>query len=135
MSILAAALPSGFQVKEGAIVGVHPQQQTLLVTGVRFTQDQIAVSSPQYEHEEHYTISCSLCSAAGDDNQSSRLAETYGLYASISVAIANNPRLNNTVRLATTRQLDYSPTYTPNAWSIGILNFEVQCQARVTSLT
>lgn len=135
LSICQAALPSGFQVREGTVMGTYVAPQTLQVTGVRFTMDTWATLGPDYPHEEHYNITCLLCSSAGGDDQPSRMAEVYGLYADVSVAIANNPTLNNTVRVAGTRQLSYSPGASANNLSVGTLSFQVEVQARVQSLT
>jgi hypothetical protein len=134
VSIATAALPTGFQIKEGAIFGPYIAPQALLITGIHFTQDAYAELGPSYKHEEHYSIQCALCSAQAPDDQASRLLEVYSSYSLISVAVANNPTLNGTIRLAWTRQLDYSMGYDPK-FSVGTLTFEVQCQARVTSLT
>lgn len=135
VSIATAALPAGFQVKEGSIFGPYVSPQALLITGVHFTEDAYGEMSPIYRHEEHYSIQCALCGSLGIDDQASLIATMYGLYSNISVAIANNPNLNNTVRLAWTRQLDYVMSYDSKGFSVGTVQFEVQCQARVTSLT
>lgn len=137
ISILQAALPTGFQVKLGTIVGVYIAPQTLLISGVRFTQDAYAELGPTYRHEEQYVISNSLCSSSGGiDDEPTRLQEVYTLYKTIQTTIANNPNLNNTVRLAWPKQVSYSPTYDAiHGYSVGVLNFEVECQVRVTSLT
>jgi hypothetical protein len=135
VSIVTAALPADFQVKEGQIFNPYVAPQSLLITGVHFTLDSTAELGPLYKHEEHYSILCALTTTGGTDDQASRLAEAYGLYANVSIAVANNPNLNNTVRLAWTRQLDYVMGYDAKGFSVGTVQFEVQCQARVTSLT
>lgn len=135
VSIAKTALGSNFQIREGQIYGVFIRPQSLLITGLHFTQDQPATLGPDYPHEEHYSILCSLFSAAGNDAQDARLQETYALYATLSKAIANNPDLNKTVRVAWCRQLDYLPTTDGKGLPVGQLNFEVNVQARVTSLT
>jgi hypothetical protein len=135
VSIAQAALGTDFQIREGQAYGAYIAPQSLLITGLHFTQDQPAELGPDYMHEEHYSILCSLYSAAGNDAQDERLQETYGLYATLSIAIANNPDLNHTVRLAWCRQLDYLPTTDGKGLPVGQLNFEVNVQARVTSLT
>lgn len=135
MSIATAALPTNFQVREGAIFGPRVDPQTLLITGVHFLADEYGEISPAYRHEEHYNIQCALSASQGTDDQASLLATVYGLYSDISIAVANNPNLNNTVRLAWTRQLDYMMGYAANSLTVGTLMFEVQCQARVNSLS
>jgi hypothetical protein len=135
VSIAQTALGSSFQIREGQIYNTFVAPQSLLITGIHFTQDEYSELGPEYRHEEHYSILCSLFSSAGDDAQDERLQETYALYASLSVAIANNPDLNKTVRLAWCRQLDYMPTTDGKGLPVGQLNFEVNVQVRVTSLT
>lgn len=133
-AIVAAALPAGFNVQLGTNFSPYITPQTLLITGIQFTEDQYAELGPRYQHEEHYNIECALASSAGDNDQATRLQEVYTLYKDISVAVANNPRLSNTVRLGWCRQLDYTPGYDPKGMSVGQLTFEVQVQARVDSL-
>jgi hypothetical protein len=133
--IATAALPSGFQVRMGTIFGVNVQPQALLVTGVRFNQDEIAVLGPAYRHEEHYVINCSLTTVEGDpDGLPDRMQEVYGLYNLVSVAVANNPTLNSTVRIAQCKQLEFIPSYDPKGFSVGQLDFEVACEQRVDAL-
>ena len=135
VSIVQAALPAGFQVREGAIFGPRIDPQALLITGIHFTEDTFGEMSPAYRHEEHYEIQCALAASQGVDDQASLLTQLYGIYADISLAIANNPDLNKTVRLAWTRQLDYSMGYDGKGLTVAVLQFEVQVQVRVTSLT
>lgn len=135
ISIAKAALPSGFQVREGQIFGPYIAPQALLITGVHFLQDAVGELGPLYRHEEHYNIQCVLCASQGVDDQASLLGIAYGLYADVSVAVANAPTLNGTVRLAWTRQLDYVMGGDGKGLSVGSVSFEVECQARVNSLT
>lgn len=135
MSIASAALPAGFQVRFDTQFNPYVAPQTLLITGIHFDQDEIAVMDPTYPHEEHFNLNCSLASTAGSDDTISLLTGTYALYADISIAVANNPRLNNTVRVAWTRQLDYTPTHDAKGLFVGQLDFEVACQARSLSLS
>lgn len=132
-SIATAALPSGFLVKEGSVLGPYDPPQALLITGVHFLMDQPAVLGPDYRHEEHYNIQCTLVAMQGTDDQASLLGTAYGLYADISIAVANAPTLNGTVRVALTRQLDYAMGYDPKGLAVGTCTFEVVCEARVTS--
>jgi hypothetical protein len=134
MSIAAAALPAGFQVILGVNFNPYVSPQTLLITGVHFDEDTYGEMGPRYQHEEHYNIECSLCSTAGDGDEPARLQEVYVLYKDLQVALANNPSMNNTVRLAWCRQLAYSPAKDARGWSVGQLDFEVQVQVRVDSL-
>jgi hypothetical protein len=132
---MQAALPAGFQVREGSIFGPRVDPAALLITGLHFTQDAYAELGPTYRHEEHYNIQCVLCASQGVDDQASLLGTTYGFYSAISVAVANHPDLNSTCRLGWCRQLDYAMGYDGKGFAVATLTFEVQVQARVTSLT
>lgn len=134
IAIMSAALPEGFQVSFDTRFNPFVAPQTLLITGIRFTKDEYAEMSPNYRHEEWYNVSCSLSGSAVGAEQTALLLQVYSLYSDISVAIANNPNLNNTVRLAWSRQNDFSPTGDSKGMNIGLLTFEVQIQARVDSL-
>lgn len=134
IAIATAALPTGFQVFEGTTLQPYVSPQTLMITGVRFTKDAPAEISPVYRHEEAYAILCSICSSAGNPDQASRMQEAFTLYKDVSVAIANNPNLNNTCRVAWCKQTGYKPTTDQKGFSIGQVSFEVNIQVRVDSL-
>lgn len=135
IAIATAALPANFQVRFDTQFDTRIDPKALLVTGVRVTEDAAGELGPNYRHEEHYDIVCQLCSTAGNDDEATRMAEVYALYDLISVAIANAPTLNDTVRTAWTRQLGYSPTHDPKGFSVGCLDFEVSVTNRATSLS
>ena len=135
MAVATAALPQNFQVREGQVFGPRVDPQTLLVTGIHFLVDEYAEMGPRYQHEERYNIQCALASSGGKDDQASRLQEVYALYGPLTIAVANNPTLNQTVRLAWCRQLDYTMGYDGRGLSVGVLLFEVQIQVRVNSLS
>lgn len=142
ISLCQGALPASFTVKLGTIFGPYVPPQALLITGVHFTEDAYAELGPSYRHEEHYNIACALTvSQGGPDDEPDLMQSVYALYEDVSVAVANNPTLptpqntTGTVRLGWCRQLDYEPTYDAvKAMMQGVLTFEVECQARVTSL-
>lgn len=135
ISIAEDALPSDYNVRFATIFNPNVTAQALLITAVHFTMDEPATLGPDYEHEEHYSLICQIVSAAGNDDETTRLSEVYTDFLDVAVAVANNPTLNSVVRTAFVRQMDYSPTYTAQGWSIGELSFAVDCTARVTSLT
>lgn len=135
MAIAKAALPANFQVREGQIFGPRVDPQSLLVTGIHFLVDEYAELGPRYRHEEHYNIQCSLAASIGVDDQASLLQSVYELYEPLSVAVASNPNLSSTVRLGWCRQLDYMMGYDGKGLAVGVLSFEVECQARVESLS
>jgi hypothetical protein len=135
LSIATAALPAGFQVFEGTNMQPYVSPQTLMITGVRFSKDDPAEISPVYRHEEAYAIQCSICSAAGDPDQAARMQEAFTLYADLSIAVASQPTLNGTCRVAWCKQLSYKPTWDQKGLSVGQLAFEVNVQVRVNSLS
>lgn len=134
ISIAQAALPSTVQVRFAQRFGPFIAPQTLLITNVRITKDDFAELGPTYRHEEHFAIECTMCSAVGNDDEATRMLEVFNNYSLVSVAVANNPTLNNTVRVCHCQQIDYGPTYDPKGFSVGELTFAVDCEARVTSL-
>lgn len=135
IAIATAALPAGFQIVENTQMQPFVSPQTLMITGVRFTKDDPAEISPVYRHEEAYAILCSLVSSAGDPDQASRMTETFNLYKDLSIAVASQPTLNGTCRVAWCKQLGYKPTMTPNSMSLGQLDFQVNVTVRVDSLS
>lgn len=137
LAVAAAALPSGATVKFDSNADVFIAPQSMLITGITWNQDAYAELGPTYRHEEHYNLECAMWSAYGDSDQDARMDEVMDtMYVPLQIAIASNPTLNGTVRLAWCRLLDYSPTHDPmKGWAIGSLTFEVQCQARVNSLS
>lgn len=134
-SVLQGALPSGFQVVFATVMPIYINAQSCMITGARFSMDTWAVLGPDYTHEEQYGISCTLISSYGTNDEFSRLNEVYTLYKNISVAIANNPTLNGTVRVAGTTQNAYSPTKDAKGFDVGRLDFTVKVEVRVQSLT
>lgn len=131
MSIAAAALPSGFQIRLGTVLGAYIAPQTLQIVDVSFSVDDPAELGPIYKHEEHYAIKCSLVSDFGNDDEVSRMTEVFGLYQDVARAVNANPNLNNTVRVAWCSQLDYTPNSDTQGGTMGVLGFEVKCQQRI----
>lgn len=134
-TVLQGALPANFEVVFGTVMPVYIAAQSCIITGARFTMDNFAVLGPDYTHEEQYGLSCSLTSSYGNNDEFGRLNEVYGLYKDISVAIANNPTLNSTVRVAWTTQNAYTPGKDIKGLDVGRLDFTVKVQVRVQSLT
>lgn len=133
IAIAQAALPEGFQIRQGAVFGPFIAAQSLQITGIRFTKDQHAELGPNYKHEEEYNILCSLVGTAGNDDTASRIQEVAALYADLSVAIANQPTLSGTVRTAWTTQTGYKLSPTSQGWSAAQVDFQVIVTARVPS--
>lgn len=134
MTIAGNSLPAGFQVRFDSISGMNVGQQQLLLTGVRVTYDSYAELGPNYKHEEHFNVTSQLIGAIGNDDTIGLKNTIYGLYDDLAIAIATLPDLNGHVRLAWCRQLGYTPTHDANGKTLGVLDFEIEIQARVDSL-
>jgi hypothetical protein len=146
MTLAAAALPSTAMVWLGATPPTFVAPVILLITDVHFTLDNYAEMAPTYKHEEHYNIECCLFNlwpgppTADNATQLTAMTNTYSLYDSVTVAVATNPTLGlnygtTGFRLAWCRQTDYAPYYDTNGKAFGKLEFTVECQARVPSLS
>lgn len=135
--VLATVMPAGYMAGPGEVTGVT-SGVTLEITGVRFLMDQYAELGPNYKHEEHYNIACSLIAWAGDPNFTQRMLDVYTCYADLQVAISQNMVLGLTdpvPRIAWPRQLSFTPG--PDAFGrpAGTIDFEIEVQARVNSLS
>lgn len=150
IDLATSALPQGTLVWLGTVMPVNqPGPYTveginagvsLQITGVSFDEDAFAELGPNYKHEEHYNITCCLCAWAGDQDYAQRTQDVYAAYKDLSSAVGTSPTLNipanqGTFRLAWTRQLSFTPCPDAFGRSSGVIEFEVSCQARVTSLS
>jgi hypothetical protein len=154
-TLATGALPLGSQIATGSVLPAFQANTgnvnaigsaiTLQIEGVHFNEDEFAELGPTYRHEEHYNIQCCLYAWAGDADYDQRLQDAYLAYDPLSVAVANAPELNlsnngtfaggSWFRLAWTRQLDLTLVPSAQGFSTAQLTFEVQCQARVASLS
>lgn len=151
MALAQTNLPAGAQIWLGSVLPVYQATPgtvatvnsgvTLQITGVRFDSDAYAELGPTYRHEEHYNLACSLCAWSGDGSATGyakTLQDVYAMYADLSIAISSNPTLGLTTpapRLAWPRQLDLKIGPDPFGRPSSCIDFEVQVQARVTSLS
>lgn len=135
LSIVQAALPGNTQVWFGKPLSVYVAPITLQVTGVHTGEQVIATMGPEYKREETYEIQCMLTSFAGDLNFVGRMAEVFLNYGLVTLAVGNNPTLNQTVRFAEIHSFEYVPDADAKGMSLGALTFSVHCQARISSLT
>lgn len=135
LSIAQAALPVTSLVWFGKPLGVYTAPLTLQVYGVHDGMQEIMTMGPDYKREETYEIQCLLTSWAGDQDFTSRMTEVYSAFQLITVAIANNPTMNQTVRFAQVHTFDYIPDADASGRSLGSLDFTINCQQRISSLT
>lgn len=135
ISIATNALPSDALVWFGKPLGVYTAPITLQILGVSDGKQEIVVMGPDYKREEDYLIQCLLTSFAGNSDFQGRMTEVFSNYLLLSVAIGNNPTLNQTVRFAQITEFTYVPDADASGKSLGSLSFGVECQARISSLT
>lgn len=134
ISIAQGALPSDATVWFGVPLPVYEAPITLQILKVTGEQE-VAQLGPNYRREETFEIHCCLTSFAGDNDFVSRMTEVYANFSLLTVAIATNYTLNNTVRFAEIRQFDYQPDADGKGMTLGQLDFAVACQVRIESLT
>jgi len=128
-------LPAGTQVWFGLPLSRYIAPVTLQITSVRIEQDDIVVLGPSYRHEEVYSIECILTECFGDGNHLQRFLDVFTTYNTIETTIANNPTLNQNVRVAIPEKTGYSPTADQKGLPVGTLTFEIRCEQRVNSLS
>jgi hypothetical protein len=134
MSIAQTALPNA-TVWFGKPLAMYTSPITLQVLAVHTGDQQVATLGPEYKREETYEIQCVLTSFAGDNDYVSRMDEVYSSFSLLTVAIGNNPTLNQSVRFSEIRTFEYIPDADAKGMTLGSLSFTVACQARITSLT
>lgn len=135
ISIATTALPPSALVWFGKPLGAYTAPVTLQVTGVRNGEQQVATMGPEYKREETYEIECSLTSWAGDSDFTGRMNEVFLNYGLLTLAVGNNPTLNQTVRFAEIHSFEYTPGADAKGMTLGALDFSIHCQARISSLT
>jgi hypothetical protein len=135
ISIAGTALGSTATVWFGKPLAVYEMPITLQIIGVAEGEQTIEVMGPDYKRDERYHIMCVLTSFAGDNNFTGRMNEVFATFSILTVAIGNNPTLNQTVRFAEIHSFDYIPGANANGMTLGELSFAVACQARIGSLT
>lgn len=151
LSLAQGALTAGAQVWFGSVAPVFQSTSgsvsgvtsgiTLQVSGVHFDEDTFGEIGPNYRHEEHYNIvGCVIASGNGPPEtiNATLLQDAYTEYNNLTVAVSNNPTLGLPTpapRLAWPRQLGVVPTPAANGMPMVQIQFEIQVQARVNSLT
>lgn len=135
LAIATAALPAGTQIWLGKALPQYVADITLQVNGTLNGRQRPAEMSPGYRREEEFDIACKLTVCAGDEDYAQRMTDTFALFKDITVAVANNWTLNDTVRYAAPVEVNFTPDSTAAGMTMGILDFTVNCQVRITSLT
>lgn len=134
MVIAQSALPAA-TVWFGKPLAMYTTPLTLQVLAVHTGEQEVATLGPEYKREELYEIQCMLTSFAGDSDYLGRMDEVYASFGSVTIAVGNNPTLNQTVRFAEIKTFEYVPDADAKGMSLGSLSFTVACQARISSLT
>jgi hypothetical protein len=119
----------------GKPLGVYEQPITLQILGVSEGEQTIETMGPDYMRDELYNIECQLSSWAGDPMFVNRMNEVFNNFSLLTVAVGNNPTLNQTVRFAQIHSFTYVPGTDAKGMTCGELSFAVACQARISSLT
>jgi hypothetical protein len=107
---------------------------TLQVYG--FTGSQVpAELSPQARREEEFSIDCCISSYMGDDDLEARMEEAQAGWDLLSVAIGNDYTLGHIVRWAQMAEYSFIPSKDTSGKALGSVEFKVNCQQRIDSLT
>jgi hypothetical protein len=113
---------------------VYTAPITLEVYGFTGRQDP-AELSPQARREEAFDINCCISSFQGDGDLEGRMKEAQDAWALLSVAVGNDYTLGHTVRWAQMTEYTFIPETDVNGMSLGSVEFKVNCQQRIDSLT
>lgn len=107
---------------------------TLQVYG--FTGTQVpAELSPQARREEDFNIDCCISSYMGDTDLEARMTEAQTGWDLLSVAIGNDYTLGHIVRWAQMAEYSFIPSTDTSGKALGSVEFKVNCQQRIDSLT
>lgn len=135
MVIVKAALPAGSTVWFGKELSTYTAPVTLQITEITGDQNWGEIG-PQYRREETFSLVCSLfCYQGGEPDFPSVLSNVMTNFALVSKAVANNAKLNGTVRVAQVGNFLVTPTTDANGLSAVTLDFSVRCEARINSLS
>jgi|HubBroStandDraft_5_1064220.scaffolds.fasta_scaffold1224319_1 hypothetical protein len=135
LAISKAALGTNATVWFGKQLSQYQMPITLQITGVTDGSQVAKTLGPDYKRDETYDIVCVLTSFAGDLQYMTRMTEVFANFSLLTVAIGNNPTLNQSVRFSEIHSFTYVPGADAKGMTLGQLTFMVACQARITSLT
>lgn len=117
--------PETAETPDWIAVGYDPSSET----AVDFTRDWAAIGAQR--QEEDFDILCSLRSGSGDEVMSLRRARAFALLDTVSAAVATNPTLGGSVRVAAVfGSGSLSQAETGTGASAGI-RFRVACEVRI----
>lgn len=137
----AFAAQTTTQVYMGKTLSTYVSPITIQILGWSGDQ-QPAELGPSYRREETFAIQMEIASFAGDQNYMTRQSEVMAAFGVVSTLVANNWTLPSTaggndgaVRFAEVGTFTFVPEADNNGKSIGMLNFDVHCSQRITSLS
>jgi hypothetical protein len=133
--IVTTAVGAECDVYFGQPQEVYVSPKRLRITGVRDIRQEPAEIGPNYKREETYILECEIASIAGGDDFAGRMDECFDIFEKVTTAVAVNYTLGGAVRFAQVTEGEYIPDRDPNGQTLGILQFGIDCQQRITSLT
>lgn len=135
MAIASAALPQETTVWFGSELPTYNSPTTLQITEI--TGDQVPAEIGQlYRREEAFSLVCTLSYyEGGPPDFVAELQSLMDSFALVSKAVANNPKLNDSVRFAQVGNFIITPVTDASGLGAVTLDFSVRCEARVTSLS
>jgi hypothetical protein len=130
---VAAVLPDDAYVWYGAKMSIFEAPITLEILGWH-GQQVPAELSPQARREEEFELVCCITSFAGDQDFDARETEAVTQWNAVSVMIGNDYTLGGNVRWAQMATYNFEGIPNADGQSIGVMNFTIECQARIDSL-
>jgi hypothetical protein len=133
-NLCKSVLPDDAYVWYGKRMGSFSAPLTLQIYGWKGTQEP-AELAPNLRREENFDINCCLSSFAGDMDFASRETEVMAQWSKITTALGNDATLGNIVRWAQITEYEFVPDSNIDGKSIGSLEFNVNCQQRIESMS
>lgn len=131
---VASVLPDDTFIWFGSKLPTYSAPVTLEIIGWKGTQIP-AELSPQARREETFEINCALTCFAGDNDFSQREIDCVAQWTAISAFVGVNYTLGSNVRWAQMVSYEFSAAGDVEGRSIGTLDFNIECQQRIASLT
>lgn len=134
LNMCRLALPQDVFIWYGKRLGVFSAPITLQCFGWTASQEP-AELGPNLRREETFDLKLCLSSFAGDQDFDAREAECMSNWSLITTALGNDGSLGNIVRWAQITDYEFSPNANADGQSIGNLDFTVNCQQRIESMS